>query len=104
MKLSKYFRGETSLSSAVVLNIIVVSLLGAIVEYMISKEYLHRITSIKTLSDLWNVLAYYIAVLPFDYVVWVCAHNAKRKMYFILGRLFALKHNIIFAAVDFSKY
>jgi hypothetical protein len=86
-------RGEASLFSAVVLNMVVLFASGAFIDYLISQEYLPTgVTSISSLRELGSILVYFVLVLPFDYFVWACAPNAKRKVYFLLGRLFALKH------------
>ena len=92
MNIFGYMRGEKSLASSMILNVIVISLLAAFVESLISTGHLSSITAITSVRELWSVLIYYIAVLPFEYAVWVCALNTKRKIYLILGRLFALKH------------
>lgn len=92
MNIIRYFKGEMSLSSSVILNIIVISLVAGFAEVLISEGKLSSVTAITSFREFWSVLIYYIAVLPFEYAVWVCARNTKKKIYFILGRLFALKH------------
>ena len=91
--MNQYFKGEKSLISAVVLNIIVITFVQMFVQYIISKNFqLNNINSISSIQEFWIVLGYYFLVLPFDYTVWKCASNAKRKVYGLFGRIFALKH------------
>lgn len=104
MEISKYFNGESSLSSAVVLNIIAVTLIGLGFEYLVSEGHLPKIKSAKSIGELGLVLIYYVLVLPFDYVIWVCAKNAKNKIYFFMGKLFALKHVGLLAVVLFQFF
>lgn len=85
-------RGEASLTKAVIANLVAITVIGLVLQYMISTGYISRIEKASTVKELFQVLFYYILVLPFDYIVWVCSRNAKSVLYKVLGRVFALKH------------
>ena len=104
MSISHYILGKSSLRNAVVLNIIAVTIVGVIIEYLVSKDYFPKIEAARSIRDLGFISIYYVLVLPFDYIVWISANNAKNKFYLVLGKLFALKNLLLLSTVLFKFF
>ncbi len=91
MSIKEYILGQKSLSKAVIVNIIGIGVITQLVEILVAKGYLPEFEIPRTLVELFIFIIFFTLILPFDYVVWRCADNAKFFVTKVLGKVFAVK-------------